>query len=173
MIKDINNETYKPRNHPGILKPRVVNLPNDLIDAIRIVTEDYPLKKILGDSIALGHHLKNKRPPVEKTELRKTVKQVTDRVTNQLGHVEFNSEADRLKYQQRRNNKVTNILKNEVYNWKQVNYNDYNSLVYLIGRVAPEYAVLIKIFAEIATRDPEFRPRTLFDFGSGVGTVTW
>lgn len=64
-------------------------------------------------------------------------------------------------------------LRKQIYNWKPINYNVHTSLQYLLGRSAPEYAVLVKIFNEILVRDPDFTPRSLFDFGSGVGTVTW
>lgn len=43
----------------------------------------------------------------------------------------------------------------------------------MVARSAPEYAVLQKIFMEMKTRDPDFHPLTMFDFGSGVGTATW
>lgn len=43
----------------------------------------------------------------------------------------------------------------------------------MYGRAAKEYAVVLKIFSEIAKRDPEFKPRSFFDFGSGIGTGTW
>lgn len=36
-----------------------------------------------------------------------------------------------------------------------------------------EYACIFKIFNEIKLRDPEFKPQSFFDFGSGVGTGTW
>ncbi|CAH1985197.1 unnamed protein product [Acanthoscelides obtectus] len=42
-----------------------------------------------------------------------------------------------------------------------------------LGRSAAEYAVLVKILGEIQARDPEFKPNSLFDFGSGTGTASW
>ncbi|KZC04745.1 Methyltransferase-like protein 17, mitochondrial [Dufourea novaeangliae] len=56
---------------------------------------------------------------------------------------------------------------------RTVNYDAYTSLSYLISRSVPEYSVLYKLFNEIKTRDDNFIPKTLFDFGSGVGTVIW
>lgn len=71
------------------------------------------------------------------------------------------------------NNYTRKSFREKIYNWKPIKYEVYNSLVYLLGRAPAEYAVLLKIFGEIAYRDKEFVPRSLFDFGSGVGTVTW
>lgn len=42
-----------------------------------------------------------------------------------------------------------------------------------MGRAPPEYAVITKIFKEISQRDQNFKPRSYFDFGSGVGTGLW
>lgn len=46
-------------------------------------------------------------------------------------------------------------------------------MCYLFGRASKEYAVITKVLAEIQLRDPDFNPRSYFDFGSGVGTGTW
>lgn len=45
--------------------------------------------------------------------------------------------------------------------------------MYVAGRLAPDYASLYKIMAEMKKRDPQFSPLTLLDFGSGVGTSMW
>lgn len=68
---------------------------------------------------------------------------------------------------------VLKQLKGFIYSWKSINYNAFTSLVYLFGRSIPEYSVLYKIFNEIYTHDKNFTPKSLFDYGSGVGTVMW
>lgn len=42
-----------------------------------------------------------------------------------------------------------------------------------MGRSALEYAVVQRVFNEIAQRHPDFKPSSFFDFGAGVGTGTW
>lgn len=69
--------------------------------------------------------------------------------------------------------KLQEKLRRVVYNWTAINYNGYNSLLYLFARFAPDYAALVRIFSEINTRDVSFQPKSLFDFGSGTGTATW
>lgn len=69
--------------------------------------------------------------------------------------------------------KAKKILKQNIYNWQPINFDKLTSLTYLVGRGVQNYAVLRKIFNEIKSRDKDFRPKTLFDFGSGVGTVMW
>jgi ribosomal protein RSM22 (predicted rRNA methylase) len=52
-------------------------------------------------------------------------------------------------------------------------YNEAVALTYLVARIAPEYATLYQIFQEICSRDQNFQPQTLFDFGSGIGSALW
>ena len=66
------------------------------------------------------------------------------------------------------------LMNRRMNRWKSVDYDRLASLTYLLGSVAAyDYACLLKVFKEIRQRNPEFLPRTMLDFGSGVGTVTW
>lgn len=87
--------------------------------------------------------------------------------------VEINTELDEERLKQSVNDKLQVLMKKRVYNWSTINYDSYNSLLYLFANAASDYAVLTKIFTEIYNRDKDFKPRSLFDFGSGIGTVTW
>lgn len=68
--------------------------------------------------------------------------------------------------------KVNILLKQRIYEWNPIEYTSYVGKQYLIRRMPAEYAALNKIFAEISSRCPDFKPHSLLDFGSGVGTVT-
>lgn len=68
---------------------------------------------------------------------------------------------------------ISTIFYKNNYNWKPIEYTEATAWAYLYGRAAKEYAIILKIFSEIAKRDPEFKPRSFFDFGAGVGTGTW
>ncbi|XP_078064566.1 ribosome assembly protein METTL17, mitochondrial, partial [Mustelus asterias] len=52
-------------------------------------------------------------------------------------------------------------------------YDAQLSRIYVAARLDGGYAVVTRVLHEIKKRVPEFRPRTLLDFGSGTGTVTW
>lgn len=64
-------------------------------------------------------------------------------------------------------------MKTKTFNWVPINYDQPRCLVHLAARAAQDYAVVHKIFLEIAQRHPDFTPRSFFDFGAGVGTGTW
>ena len=46
-------------------------------------------------------------------------------------------------------------------------------MTYLVTRSASEFASLVNILENIRTSDDNYRPRTLFDFGSGMCTGLW
>lgn len=68
---------------------------------------------------------------------------------------------------------VQNTYYKKYYNWQPIVYDAYKAWTYLFGRAAKEYAVIGQVFNEIIKRDPEFQPRSFFDFGAGVGTGCW
>ena len=45
--------------------------------------------------------------------------------------------------------------------------------MYILARLCPDYASLVRVFSEIKKRDSDFSPMTMFDFGSGVGSGMW
>ncbi|KAL7058342.1 hypothetical protein AAHC03_016447 [Spirometra sp. Aus1] len=57
--------------------------------------------------------------------------------------------------------------------WKPLTFNKENSQLYLVGRLAPNFATACRVLYEIRKRCPLFVPRSLFDFASGLGTYTW
>lgn len=70
-------------------------------------------------------------------------------------------------------NKTKYRLKRLIYHWEPIQYNQKIAFEYLVGRTPAEYATLYRIFYELAKRDPDFKPTSLFDFGSGIGSVVW
>ena len=69
---------------------------------------------------------------------------------------------------------VTTEIKKRAHRWKLVEYDNEAAWAYLVGgKAAYDYACLKSIMGEIQARDRSFQPKTLLDFGSGVGTVTW
>ena len=57
--------------------------------------------------------------------------------------------------------------------WKVTVYDEGASYAYLLAKAAFDYAVTRTVLQEIKSRDPEYQPRTLFDYGSGVGSSIW
>ncbi|XP_025115028.1 methyltransferase-like protein 17, mitochondrial isoform X2 [Pomacea canaliculata] len=64
-------------------------------------------------------------------------------------------------------------LRRKTYHWKPVMYDAYKSLLHLTARMASDYAVILQCFNEISSRVPDFVPRSIYNLGSGLGSVIW
>ncbi|XP_058835358.1 methyltransferase-like protein 17, mitochondrial isoform X2 [Topomyia yanbarensis] len=167
---------YKPRHHEGRLTSGCISVPDSIVNAIIKSCKDHPVKALLTEGAKLDNFLRSRKPPLEHDELRKRINECRQFVGAEFRerfHVEEMAE-EQLTYI----NKVVEAqskkrAKQQIYAWKPIDYDEFKSLEYLLGRSAAEYAVLMRIFEEIKKRDSEFKPRSFIDFGSGVGTGTW
>ncbi|XP_039428669.1 methyltransferase-like protein 17, mitochondrial [Culex pipiens pallens] len=168
---------YKPRKHEGRLTTGgCVTVPGPIVAAIVKSCKDHPVKALLAEGRKLDNFVRSRKPPMEPDELRRRINEVRHRVGEEFRGkvaVEEMSE-EQITYI----NKVVEAqskkrAKQQIYAWKPVDYDAFKGLQYLLGRSAAEYAVLTRIFEEIKKRDPGFKPRSLIDFGAGVGTGTW
>lgn len=141
---------------------------------------DYPMKTLTASGEVFDRYLKARKSPMEDSNKKLKMKEIEELVLSdpakfKLPNMPSNKEdemAEKL-FRSRKNQKVKEIFQQRVYSWQPINYDQHKSLLYLIGRSAQEYAVIMRILREIQRRDSEFTPRSFFDFGSGVGTGTW
>ncbi|XP_018400362.1 PREDICTED: methyltransferase-like protein 17, mitochondrial [Cyphomyrmex costatus] len=127
------------------------------------------LKELKESTKKLIQHLNNRHPPLEQYELPEKLQKVEE-------HLNINNQNEKILIEDidfLKDAKSRMILKQHVYNWQPIQFDKFTSVTYLVGRSVQNYAVLRKIFDEIKLRDKNFKPQTLFDFGSGVGTVMW
>lgn len=116
---------------------------------------------------------------MEETNLKQKKKEIEELVLSdpekfKLPKLSQSSTDDAMKrFHDRKEQIAAQIFKQKVYNWKPILYDEYKSLAYLLGRSTVEFAVIMRIFQEIVKRDTNFKPRSFFDFGSGVGTGVW
>ncbi|XP_011697043.1 PREDICTED: methyltransferase-like protein 17, mitochondrial isoform X2 [Wasmannia auropunctata] len=166
----ISNNEMKYRHHPGVIA-RTPVFPKWALKEIHDVLKEkrIVLKDINESAKKLVQHLNKRHPPLEQHMLPEKLLKVVDRLNlNNPGEgitmedIDFKKDA-----------KSRIILKQNVYNWQPINFDKLTCLTYLVARGVQNYAVLHRIFDEIKLRDKDFRPQTLFDFGSGVGTVMW
>ena len=52
-------------------------------------------------------------------------------------------------------------------------YKRRHALGYLVSRLTGTYASTYRVLKEISSRVPKFKPKTILDFGSGVGATYW
>lgn len=68
---------------------------------------------------------------------------------------------------------TSRAVQQRTHRWRPVEYDSAAAWSYLLAKSAFDYATVRKIMDEIKRREPEYQPRTIFDFGSGVGAAIW
>ncbi|XP_066992180.2 ribosome assembly protein METTL17, mitochondrial [Anabrus simplex] len=172
--ESLESNKLKARHHPGVLKDRTVHFPKRIAQAIQTVIRDKPVKALRVEGASLARYLNARHLPLEEEELR--AKQVDAQLSVERKYgVDGSrlSEKERELFRVRYQGQIQKLVKHRTYPWQPIQYNAHQSLVYLVGRAAADYAVVHFVLSEMRLKLPEFKPRTLLDFGSGVGTVTW
>lgn len=168
----VSREEIKPRKHPGRCNLNAKPFPEDLTNAVLKTIKGGQLKNVMSDSQLLLNYLHSRHSPVEQSEIMEKKQQ--NRVELEKKYYNENMDEERqIKFEKFINNRVERLVAQRTYNWKPIDYsNKHVCHQYLLSRIAPEYNVIKAIFSELQQRDPNFAPQSLFDFGSGIGTVT-
>lgn len=87
--------------------------------------------------------------------------------------VEFELSEDAMLKKDRLSGIIQGILDDRRRDWHYYEYDERAALMYMATRLAPNYASLKTVMNEIKFLDPEFRPKSVLDFGSGLGTTIW
>ncbi|KAJ8668524.1 hypothetical protein QAD02_010187 [Eretmocerus hayati] len=170
LQKRIDEELVKPRAHPGVIKKKLINIPEWIVEAMNENLDDYK-DEVLKQHKKFSNYLFSRRLPLEEHQLKQKYLDIeADMLGDQVNQL---SEDELYETRKKIKGKAYKKLKEKVFSWKALDYDDFRSSLYMVTRGAPEYAVLSRIFSEIQVRDPEFKPTTIFDFGSGVGSVLW
>uniref|UniRef100_A0A336MME2 CSON003852 protein n=1 Tax=Culicoides sonorensis TaxID=179676 RepID=A0A336MME2_CULSO len=163
-----------PRKHSGANQIKVTSLPDKITDTFLKVIGDHPVKKICKDAQFLENYLKSRHIPAEQYELRSRIKDIQMEVELKLNVDKSKLDDDEIeRYKKVVDKQTEKLLKSRVFAWKALDYDEYRARMYLFARSVQEYAAIKAVFQEIRRRDPEFKPRSFLDFGSGVGTGTW
>ncbi|XP_014392768.1 PREDICTED: methyltransferase-like protein 17, mitochondrial isoform X2 [Myotis brandtii] len=152
------------RRHPGILKLPCVRLPRALADAAQLMLLDSAVPNVEKQVQALTNYLWSRHLPVEPGELQRRAEHLEKR---------FLENSDSFQTEEKLRGAVLHALRKTTYHWQELSYNEGLSLVYMAARLDGGFAAVSRAFHEIQTQLPEFQPKTLMDFGSGTGSVTW
>lgn len=136
---------------------------------------DFPLKQLLLDGSALHRQLRSRHVPLEKNALRLQQREIEKEALERFGYRRLADAELEASAQERHTMRkaVAKLFYERTYSWKSINFDAHKSLVYAFGRSSLEYGSIYRVFNEISSRDPQFTPRSFFDFGAGVGTGTW
>ncbi|KAK0091886.1 hypothetical protein PV326_002576 [Microctonus aethiopoides] len=170
--KLIKANELKPRKHEGVIHRATLELPKWIIQAMKYMLEDYPKSEIIKDATYLHRYLNFKMLPPENYNTESKYMEVQESIMKRRKYKNILESEDNDLLPEI-HDKTMKVLKTKINPWAPIQYDRYRSLMYMLGRGAQDYAILYKIMKEIKSRDEEFRPKTLLDFGSGIGTVSW
>lgn len=85
----------------------------------------------------------------------------------------FTLKEDRLKAESELHKLIQGTLEDRRRDWHYYEYDERASLMYLATRLPANYACLKTVMNEIKDFNPDFVPRTVLDFGSGMGSTIW
>ncbi|XP_054276354.1 methyltransferase-like protein 17, mitochondrial [Macrosteles quadrilineatus] len=171
---DIESERIKPRKHPGVLKQPTCSLPEDIVKTVKILTEDHTIKHLLDDAKVLTNYLYSRHYPWEEEDLRERVASFKENVKSRMPPLPDDFTDDQAHhYNNLVKASVANLMSKYNYRWSPLDLQEYSSMVYLMARSAPNYAAVMRVFREIAMLHPDYKPVNLFDFGAGIGSVSW
>lgn len=71
------------------------------------------------------------------------------------------------------NNLIVGKLQDRTRDWHYYEYDDWASHLYMAVRLPANYSVVRTVMQEIQRCDTSFIPRSVLDFGSGMGTTIW
>lgn len=181
LQKDLEENSLKPRHHIGRNTLTAPTIPRHILSAILKITGDFPIKAIVEEGEKLSRYIQSRHLPAEDKKVKERKKEIEQDIDNfpekYKLHKKLKGDPESEEYRKRekeiKSQIVQRIVRQRVYSWQAINYDEYKSLAYVFGRSAQEYSVILKIFSEIQKRDPKFQPRSYFDFGSGVGSGCW
>ncbi|XP_053450757.1 methyltransferase-like protein 17, mitochondrial isoform X2 [Nycticebus coucang] len=152
------------RKHPGILKLPHLRLPQALANAAQVLLLESAIPNVEKQVQTLTNYLWSRHLPVESAELQRRAMHLEKKIldTQDLPQTE-----------KRLHGAVLQALRRTTYHWQELSYSEGLSLVYMAARLDGGFAAVSRAFHEIQTRNPEFQPQTLMDFGSGSGSVMW
>lgn len=144
------------------------------------VVGDYSFKQLIDAGEVLNRYLFGRKTPMERKGMKEKIRELAEMVENDPKKFKLperppdtSNETLTQFYNATKKQRIEEAIRQRVYAWQAINYDSYQSLLYLFGRAPQEYASLIRIFSEIKKRDVDFSPSSFLDFGSGVGTGTW
>lgn len=175
-----NESSVKNRKYPGRFHVGTVVVPQSLEQIILTAisdSTDYKLSHLKPHVEKLRNYIWKRKLPWTDGQIKERANELTARWLAFHGYdaKQLENDSDQVeKIAQRAEGAVKRRLRSIVYHWEPVDYqNQFKCLLYLLAKFDENYAVLLRVFNEIYLRCPDFRPKSLLDFGSGVGTVFW
>jgi ribosomal protein RSM22 (predicted rRNA methylase) len=172
-VEKLFDAGLKPKKQPGKRKFNPVMLPTYLEIGAKKAISRHLTTQFRADVHKFTNRFHHIQLPDEPEDVVRRQRDATEKVIANEKPVDWNSltEDERAFILEKRKKKISDTISGMSTNWTNISYDDYKAHVYAAARLAPNYACLKYVFNDIMLTDPTFKPKTLFDFGSGTGTT--
>ncbi|KAF2366201.1 Ribosomal protein Rsm22-like [Trinorchestia longiramus] len=164
--------------HPGKRKLNDVSLPDNLAAAMKSVIQGVNSgPEFLQTALKLKRQIQERFPPLDHRIQEEKRKEFMEQILSQESlnapdggiwdeDEEFLSEKNK--------HMLSKRIRETIFNYQPFDFSTpERACLYMMARLVPDYAALIKTFHQLRCALPDFEPTSLLDFGSGVGSVTW
>lgn len=174
----LTEKTIKYRRHPGVVNISAQRVPPDIHKSIGrtlIKGEHISIYKAQGKE--MEKYFQNRKLPVETYDVSKLRSDIERRLREKeakKGNTpeNFTTAEELAAFEEEIQKKTDQRVGMATYRWKAMEYNSQSKCAtYCVIRFAPEFCALRRVFNEIVKRAPDYKPKHLLDFGSGVGTT--
>ncbi|XP_017543343.1 methyltransferase-like protein 17, mitochondrial [Pygocentrus nattereri] len=159
------------RKHPGVTTLKTIRLPDGLQRGALTAIHKSELKDLSERSRRLKNYLWSRKRAAEAPQLREKAVELEERWMAE--EKQRQSDGDDQNFEAKIRRKVLFELRKTTYHWTPLRYDAELGVVFMAARLAGGYAAVMRALNEIKKRDPLFAPRSLLDFGSGLGTALW
>ncbi|MES1903765.1 MAG: Methyltransferase-like protein 17, mitochondrial [Paramarteilia canceri] len=168
--QEVGNSPVKPvdlsflrslKKSPARIVPEIVHLPDRLKCGVAYLLDSCEI-----ETLELLEKVKvfNQQWPFRRLYPTKIQ---TKEILDKYGKIHGSSELDV-------RNAVTEMMMNNIqFSGAYKSWDRLESLVYCLARVEKDFASMYKVLNELKLKDPEFVPKTCFDFKSRSGFNTW
>ncbi|XP_036452142.1 methyltransferase-like protein 17, mitochondrial [Colossoma macropomum] len=157
------------RKHPGVTTLKTLRLPEGLQRGALTVIHKSEVKDLAERSRRLKNYLWSRKRAAEAPQLREKAIELEEKWMEK----ERQSDGDDQNFEAKIKKKVLFELRKTTYHWTPLRYDAELGVVFMAARLAGGYAAVMRALNEIKKRDLSFAPRSLLDFGSGLGTALW
>lgn len=181
LRSDIEENRVKPKEIGTRRKSGLISLPVKLEMAAQTKLKSFGNKQFRQEILELLKIISTMKLPDDPhtTKLKKADIRAELQIRQKLGFIPFQSDdnvvlsEEDISAQEQLRNLVTGKLVERQRFWHYYDYDEWASNLYMAVRLPQNYASIKKVMEEIRSSDPQFEPRTVLDFGSGMGTTMW
>lgn len=181
LANQVDEKVLHPKKIPGRRNIGFTDLPALLEFAALKKIKCFTDKKFRRDIIDLNKTIYDLKLPdsdetlfLKKADI-KTELDLRDKLKKQTEYdptePQIHEDVDIARYEL--NKLIEGTLEDRRRDWHYYEYDEYASALYMAVRLPANFACSKTVMNEIKAADPSYEPRSVLDFGSGMGTTIW